>query len=71
MATYTARDPEDDPITTWSLSGRDGGQFSIGQDGRLRFARPPNYEAPADADRNNVYEVKIHASDGPTRECWP
>ena len=62
VADYTAPDPEGASIT-WSLSGDDSGDFSISITGELTFTTSPDYEAPADADTNNVYQVTIEASD--------
>ena len=66
LATYAATDPEDPAaaITRWSVTGRDGGDFSINQDGELTFRNPPDHERPADSGRDNVYEVTVRASDG-------
>ena len=66
LGTYTARDPEDPglEITRWSVTGRDGGDFAINEDGELSFRSPPDYERPADGNRDNVYEVTVRASDG-------
>ena len=66
LASYTGRDPEDTTadITRWSVSGRDGGDFTINEAGELTFRYPPNYERPADANRDNVYEVTVRASEG-------
>ena len=66
LATYTGRDPEDAiaEITRWSVTGRDGGDFTINEDGELTFRSPPDYERPADSDRDNEYEVTVRASDG-------
>ena len=66
LGTYTARDPEDPSleITRWSVTGRDGGDFAINEDGELSFRSPPDYERPADGNRDNVYEVTVRASDG-------
>ena len=66
LATYTATDPEDPTaeITRWSVTGRDGGDFSINEDGELTFRNPPDHERPADSDRDSVYEVTVRASDG-------
>ena len=66
LATYTATDPERPTvkITQWSTSGRDGGDFVIDALGQLKFRSLPDYERPADSDRDNVYEVTIRASDG-------
>ena len=48
---------------TWALSGADAGDFRISSSGVLTFPRSPNYEAPADADTDNVYQVTVRASD--------
>ena len=66
LATYTASDPERPSvrITQWSTSGRDGGDFVMNALGELRFRNSPDYEGPADSNRDNVYEVTIRASDG-------
>ena len=66
LATYTATDPEDPDleITRWSVTGPDGGDFAINEDGDLTFRNPPDHERPADSGRNNVYEVTVRASDG-------
>ena len=62
--TYTANDPDGDTVT-WSLSGPDSGDFNIGADtGILTFKSSPDYDNPADADTDNVYEVTVQASDG-------
>ena len=61
--TYSATDPEGDSIT-WSLSGVDWRDFLIGNAGVLTFRRSPDFEAPADANRNNVYRVTVNANDG-------
>ncbi len=66
LATYTGVDPEDTSadITRWSLSGSDGGDFTINSDGELSFRYPPNHERPADSNRDNFYELTVRASDG-------
>ena len=64
--TYIATDPEGRTIT-WDLSGTDMDDFEItkvNNNGVLEFKTPPNYEAPADADSNNVYLVTVEVSDG-------
>ncbi len=48
----------------WSLTGPDADSLRIDGSGQLRFGSPPDYEAPADADTNNVYAVSVVASDG-------
>ena len=66
LAIYTATDPEDPDleITRWSVTGRDGGDFTINDGGELTFRNPPDHERPADSDRDSVYEVTVRASDG-------
>ena len=66
LSTYSATDPEDPgaEITRWSLSGRDGGDFTINEAGELTFRNPPDVERPADSNRDNMYEVSVRASDG-------
>ena len=43
----------------WRLSGPDAGRFRI-LAGALRFAAPPDFEDPLDADGDNIYEVALH-----------
>ena len=65
VVTFTATDPDSDngnTDITWSLSGPDAGDFTI-VDGALTFRESPNYEMPADADGDNVYEVMVAATD--------
>ena len=66
LATYGAVDPEDPsgPITRWSLSGTDAGDFSVSEAGELSFRKVPDYERPADSDKDNVYSLSVRASDG-------
>ena len=62
VATFTGTDEENQTLT-WSLSGADMGDFDISSGGLLTFKSDPNYEAPADSNRNNVYEVTAQATD--------
>ena len=66
LATYFGSDPESpgSPITLWSTSGTDGGDFVMNADGELRFRYTPDYERPADSGRDNVYNFSVRASDG-------
>ena len=66
LARYTATDPENPTaqITQWSTSGTDGGDFIINDQGELRFRNTPDYERPADSNRDNVYVFTVRASDG-------
>jgi len=60
------RDGPDGPSLTFSVaSGADAGLFAINAvTGALSFLSAPDFEAPADADHNNVYDVIVRASDG-------
>ena len=70
-AVYTARDPEGSNVARWSVGGRDGGDFFITQGGTLYFRSPPDYERPADSNRDNMYEVTIQPSDGRNNGSYP
>ena len=61
VATFTAEDPEGTAIT-WSLSGTDAGDFDI-DGGVLTFKQSPNYEAAADQNTDNEYNVTVVATD--------
>ena len=45
---------------TWSIAGTDAARFSINEDGELSFRSSPDYEAPNDANTDNVYEVTMY-----------
>ncbi|MDM9623576.1 VCBS domain-containing protein, partial [Rhizobium sp. S96] len=54
----------DGPTKTYSLSGADATLFNIDASGNLTFKNAPNFEAPADANHDNVYSVVVKVSDG-------
>ena len=69
LATYsaTASNPDRD-IHGWIISvetggGGDGDFFDIDNDGVLTFTQPPDYEGPADENRDNAYSFTIMAYD--------
>ena len=64
LARYTATDPEGGTVSRWRTSGSDGGDFAINEQGELRFRNTPDYERPADSNRDNVYVFTVQASDG-------
>ena len=64
LAGYSATDPEGFTVTQWRTSGTDGGDFVIDEQGELRFRNTPDYERPADSNRDNVYVFMVQASDG-------
>jgi hypothetical protein len=66
VTTVLANDPDIGDTVTYSIvGGADAGRFTINAvTGTLTFVTPPNYEAPTDADGNNIYELVVRASDG-------
>ena len=64
MADYDGRDEEDNQDITWSRTGTDSADFTIDSStGVLSFAQRPNYEIPADAGTDNVYNLTVAATD--------
>ena len=66
VASLAATDPEGDSLT-WSIAdpgGDDGDLFTLSGAGALAFAEAPDYENPADSDRDRVHEVTVEVSDG-------
>ncbi|MCX7420895.1 MAG: cadherin domain-containing protein, partial [Planctomycetia bacterium] len=62
---YDADATDYDDVVSFSLSGTDAILFSIDSvTGAVRFLVSPNFEAPADAGTNNVYDVVVHANNG-------
>ncbi|UPK26632.1 beta strand repeat-containing protein [Bradyrhizobium sp. 195] len=66
VTTVVATDPDAGQTLTYSISGgADAGKFSINATtGALTFAAKPDFETPADAGGNNVYDVTVQAADG-------
>ncbi len=62
--TFEATDPDANTTLRWTLEGTDRGDFDISSDGVLTFKKSPDFDAPADADRDNIYEITIKAADG-------
>ena len=61
----TATDPDAGQTLTYSIAGgADAALLTIAANGALTFASAPNFEAPADADGDNVYDVEVQVSDG-------
>ena len=61
--TITATDPDQDSIT-YSLTGDDEALFSVSTSGVVTFKTAPDFEAPSDADTNNIYQITGRVSDG-------
>jgi serralysin len=52
-------------VVTYSIvGGSDQSKFSITSGGLLSFNTPPDFEAPTDANADNLYLVIVQASDG-------
>jgi hypothetical protein len=65
VATVTASDVENTTLSYTISGGADAALFTIdAASGALSFLATPNYEAPADAGANNIYDVVVSASDG-------
>jgi Ca2+-binding RTX toxin-like protein len=62
----TATDPDAGQTLSYSIvGGADASKFTINaSSGALAFVTTPNFEAPADAGANNVYDVTVQISDG-------
>jgi VCBS repeat-containing protein len=53
-----------DTTFTYSLGGTDAGLFDINAStGVVTFKASPNYEAPSDANHDNVYDITVTATD--------
>ena len=65
VTTVTATDPDAGDTLTYSISGGvDAARFTINSGtGVLTFVTPPNFEAPTDANGDNVYDVTVRVAD--------
>ncbi|WP_281826889.1 ExeM/NucH family extracellular endonuclease [Jannaschia rubra] len=63
VAMAQVSDPDAGDTFAFALSGADAGLFTIGEDGTLRFIDAPDFEAPTDADGDNIYDVTVTATD--------
>ena len=61
--TYEATDPDGRSLT-YNLMGADRAKFQLTAARALSFKAKPDYEMPSDANKDNVYEVTVQASDG-------
>ncbi|WP_420626623.1 S8 family serine peptidase [Candidatus Poriferisodalis sp.] len=62
---YDVDDPDTD-IVEVDLVGTDAAEFDTDSLGRLYFDGVPDYEAPTDSGRNNVYDLILEVFDGTT-----
>ena len=66
-AAITASDPDSGDTLTYSLSGADSSQFTVGAStGQISIAAGTtfDFESPADSGGNNVYSVTVEVTDG-------
>jgi VCBS repeat-containing protein len=66
VRTLAATDP-DRPAQalTWTIAGgADASRFALSTAGALTFTAARNFEAPVDANKDNVYEITVRVSDG-------
>ncbi|MEZ6123842.1 MAG: cadherin repeat domain-containing protein [Planctomycetaceae bacterium] len=65
MGDANAYDLDGDALAFSIVGGADAARFFINaQTGQLFFINAPDYENPADANGNNLYELTIRVSDG-------
>jgi hypothetical protein len=65
VTTVTSTDVDGGAPSYAIVGGADAAQFAIDAvSGQLRFVAAPDFDAPGDADADNVYEVSIEVGDG-------
>lgn len=62
--TATATDADNDPLSYTISGGPDAALLQITAAGALSFRNPVDFEAPTDANADNIYTVEISVSDG-------
>ena len=70
-APITATDSDSQDVLTYSLSGADSAQFSVGAlSGQISVgaATALDFESPSDSGGNNVYNLTVQVTDGKTSE---
>lgn len=65
VTTLVATDADNDTLTYSITGGADAALFSLdANSGALTFINAPDFEAPADSNGDNVYDVEVTANDG-------
>jgi len=64
VTALSATDLDGDKLDYSILGGADAGLFALSSNGNLEFISAPNFEAPTDADADNIYDVSVRVSDG-------
>ena len=63
VGSLTATDIEGNPLTFAIAGGADQALFAIDPGGALRFIAAPDFETPQDANRDNVHDLVVSATD--------
>ncbi|MFD2706953.1 cadherin domain-containing protein [Salibacterium lacus] len=64
VTTVEAEDPDGGDVT-YGVSGTDASHFDINPEtGELTFRNPPDFEEPADENKDNTFEAVVTADDG-------
>jgi VCBS repeat-containing protein len=66
IANFNATDVDDGAVLAFTMTGGDdAGDFTIGSvNGQFKFGTAPDFEAPSDANVDNVYLAQVQVSDG-------
>ena len=65
VSTLSGSDADGDSVSfSTTLAGADADDFTLSSSGALAFAATPNFEAPADAGTDNVYNITATITDG-------
>ncbi|WP_323966210.1 beta strand repeat-containing protein [Bradyrhizobium japonicum] len=64
LAYHIAATDVDSPTLLYSLSGADAALFDVSIIGDVTFKSAPDFEAPQDANHDNVYDITVEVSDG-------
>ena len=62
LATYSSTDPDLEGVSL-ELSGSDSGDFTLSSGGVLTFSIVPNFEEPADSNRDNRYQITLESKE--------
>jgi len=64
VTTLSVTDPDlGDTMTFSIIAGDDQTKFTLSSSGALAFSSAPDFESPADADKDNVYELRVEVRD--------
>ena len=61
--TVSAADSDGDTLS-YSLTGDDSSSFTVSSSGVVSFNTAPDFEAPSDANSDNIYSISVSVSDG-------